>query len=62
MVFDLREETGGKAGTIARVADRLGVHREVPHSWVRQTEIDEEKRSGATSSTRSGSPNWSGSP
>ncbi|WP_433515371.1 hypothetical protein ACQP2T_06965 [Nonomuraea sp. CA-143628] len=28
MVFDLREETGGKAGAIARVADRLGVHRE----------------------------------
>ncbi|MEV0169219.1 transposase, partial [Nonomuraea fuscirosea] len=36
MVFDLREETGGKAGAIARVADRLGVHREALRSWVRQ--------------------------
>ncbi|GIH72441.1 hypothetical protein Mth01_46940 [Sphaerimonospora thailandensis] len=36
MVFDLRQETGEKTGTIARVADRLGIHREALRTWIRQ--------------------------
>ncbi|GAA0388703.1 transposase [Acrocarpospora corrugata] len=49
MVFELREETGNKTGTIARVADRLGVHREALRTWVRQAEIDGGRRTGTTS-------------
>lgn len=50
MVFELREQTGEKTGTIARVADRLGVHREALRTWVRQVEVDDGKRSGTTTS------------
>jgi transposase len=50
MVFELREQTGEKTGTIARVADQLGVHREALRMWVRQTEVDAGKRPGTTSS------------
>lgn len=50
MVFELREQTGEKTGTIARVADQLGVHREALRTWVRQVEVDGGKRPGITSS------------
>jgi transposase len=50
MVFELREQTGEKTGTIARVADQLGVHREALRTWVRQVEVDAGKRPGTTSS------------
>lgn len=50
MVFELREQTGEKTGTIARVADQLGVHREVLRTWVRQVEVDAGKRPGTTTS------------
>ena len=46
MVFELREQTG----TIARVADRLGVHREALRTWVRQAEVDSGKRPGTSTS------------
>lgn len=50
MVFELRQETGEKTGTIARVADRLGIHREALRTWVRQAEIDGGQRPGTSSS------------
>jgi transposase len=50
MVFELREQTGEKTGTIVRVADQLGVHREALRTWVRQVEVDGGKRPGTRSS------------
>lgn len=50
MVFELRERTGEKTGTIARVADQLGVHREALRTWIRQAEVDSGKRPGTTTS------------
>ena len=48
MVFEIREQTGGAPGAIARVADQLGVHREALRNWVRQAEIDGGQRPGVT--------------
>jgi transposase len=48
MVFELREQTGEKTGTIVRVADQLGAHREALRTWVRQAEVDAGKRPGTT--------------
>ncbi|TDC36265.1 IS3 family transposase, partial [Actinomadura sp. KC345] len=50
MVFELREQTGERTGTIARVADQLGVHREALRTWIRQAEVDGGQRLGTTTS------------
>ncbi len=50
MVFELREQTGEKTGSIARIADRLGVHREALRTWIRQAEVDGGQRPGTTTS------------
>src|SRR5690606_39042021 len=50
MVFELRQQTGEPTGTIARVADRLGVHREALRTWIRQAEVDGGQRPGTTTS------------
>ncbi len=46
MVFEVRQQTGGQPGAIARVADQLGVHREALRGWVRQAEVDGGQRPG----------------
>lgn len=46
MVFEIRQEPGQLQGAIARVADRLGVNRETLRNWVRQAEVDSDKRPG----------------
>ncbi|RBQ14179.1 IS3 family transposase, partial [Spongiactinospora rosea] len=48
MVFELREQTGERTGAIARVADKLGVHREALRTWIRQAEVDDGQRPGRT--------------
>ncbi len=52
MVFEVRERAGHKQGSIARVADQLGVNRETPRNWVRQAEIDSGQRPGISTADR----------
>ncbi|WP_372412342.1 transposase [Streptomyces luteireticuli] len=48
MVFEIREQTGVRTGSISRVADQLGINREAVRNWVRQAEVDGGKRSGTS--------------
>ena len=50
MVFQLREETGEKQGSVKRVAEQLDIGVESLRSWVHQEEIDGGVRGGTTSS------------
>jgi len=49
MVFQLREETGEKQGSVKRVAEQLDVGVESLRLWVKQAEIDSGTRAGTTS-------------
>ncbi|GAA0347265.1 transposase [Streptomyces blastmyceticus] len=48
MVFEIREQTGIRTGSISRVADQLGINREAVRNWVRQAEVDDGKRPGTS--------------
>ncbi|MER7817215.1 transposase [Streptomyces sp. NPDC096153] len=50
LVFEIRQETGEKVGSISRVADQLGVHREALREWVKRAEIDAGQRPGTSTS------------
>ena len=52
MVFEVRQQTGGQPGAIARVADQLGVNRESLRNWVKQAEIDGGQRPGIPTAER----------
>lgn len=49
MVMALREGLGSSAGTVARVARRLGYGEESLRRWVAQAEIDAGARAGVSS-------------
>ncbi|MER6434235.1 transposase [Streptomyces sp900105245] len=50
LVFEIRQETGQKVGSISRVADQLVVHREALREWVKRAEIDSGQRPGTSTS------------
>jgi transposase len=52
MVFELRGESGGSRGSIARVGERLGINPETLRNWVERAEIDGGQRPGTTSDDR----------
>ena len=49
LVFQLREETGERHGSVKRVADQLDIGMESLRSWVHQHDIDHGERAGITS-------------
>jgi transposase len=48
MVFEVRAETGNPRGSIARVAERLGINKETLRNWVARAEVDAGERPGTT--------------
>ena len=52
MVFEVRAETDNPRGSIARVADRLGINKETLRNWVAQAEVDDGQRPGTTTTDR----------
>jgi transposase len=52
LVFETREQTGQRAGAVARVADQLGINRETLRSWVAQAEVDDGRRPGVPTAER----------
>src|SRR5215831_15130329 len=48
MVFEVRAETDNPRGSIARVAERLGINKETLRNWVAQAEVDDGQRPGTT--------------
>ena len=46
MVFELREQTGQRTGTVARVAKQLGINKETLRNWITQAEVDGGQRPG----------------
>ena len=49
MVMEVRRESGQEKGSIARVAQQLGVGREALRGWVAQSEVNSGVRPGTTS-------------
>ena len=49
LVFQLREETGERHGSVVRIAEQLGYGVESVRNWVAQAEVDAGERSGTTS-------------
>ncbi len=52
MVFEVRAETDNPRGSIARVAERLGINKETLRNWVAQAEVDEGQRPGTTTADK----------
>jgi transposase len=50
MAVELRANPETKVGAVARVAERLEIHRETLRNWVCQAEIDGGMRPGTTTS------------
>lgn len=52
LVFDHQGEHGSQWATITSIASKIGCSAEALRNWVRQSERDHGKRSGATTSER----------
>jgi len=52
MVFELREQTGQRTGTVARVAQQLGINKETLRNWINQAEVDGGQRPGIPTAER----------
>jgi transposase len=52
MVLELREQTGQRTGTVARVAEQLGINRETLRNWINQAEVDDGQRPGVPTAER----------
>jgi transposase len=52
MVFELREQTGQRTGTVARVAEQLGINKETLRNWINQAEVDGGQRPGVPTAER----------
>jgi transposase len=52
LVYETRQQTGQRAGAIARVADQLGINRETLRNWVAQAEVDDGQRPGVPTAER----------
>ena len=48
MVLEVRQRDGRGRGELARVGRQLGVHPEALRGWVKQAEVDDGTRPGAT--------------
>jgi transposase len=52
MVLELREQTGQRTGTVARVAEQLGINRKTLRNWINQAEVDDGQRPGIPTAER----------
>ena len=52
MVAELRAESGGGRGAIARAGQQLGINAETLRNWVNQAEVDSGDRPGTTTDDR----------
>ncbi|OEJ21135.1 transposase [Streptomyces agglomeratus] len=48
LVFEIRQKTGQKVGSVSPVATQLGVHREALREWVKRAVIDVGQRPGTS--------------
>jgi transposase len=49
LVFDARDEAGGRRGVCSRVGQQLGIPADTLRGWVQRAEIDAGSRPGTTS-------------
>jgi len=52
LVFETRERSGEKRGSIVRVAKQLDINSETLRNWVNQAEVDSGQRPGTSSEDR----------
>ncbi|HCU95205.1 MAG TPA: hypothetical protein DHU96_21845 [Actinobacteria bacterium] len=52
IVIEVRAETDNPRGSIARVAERLGLNKGTLRNWVAQAEVDEGQRPGTATADK----------
>ena len=48
LALDARSDPAMSRGSMARIADQLGIHREALRTWVQRAEVDARRRPGTT--------------